>query len=104
MQNLLSNAWKYSAKCSESEIEVRSFSQTEEEKVFYVRDNGVGFDITQAKTLFAPFQRMHSQKDFPGTGIGLTSVQRIISKHRGKVWIDSVLGETTSVYFSLPNG
>lgn len=100
MQNLLSNAWKYSSKCVEAQIEVGIDVQTD--KVFYVRDNGVGFDISKAKTLFSPFQRMHSQKDFPGTGLGLASVQRIINRHGGRIWIDSAVDKGVTVYFSLP--
>lgn len=102
MQNLLSNAWKYSSKCLEAKIKVGSFLRAEKERAFFVEDNGVGFDTSTAQTLFSPFQRMHSQKDFPGTGIGLASVQRIITRHGGEIWIDSQLGKGTKVYFSLP--
>ncbi|MBI4854582.1 MAG: GHKL domain-containing protein [Acidobacteria bacterium] len=102
MQNLLSNAWKYSSKSAESKIKVGVSSYTEKDKTFFVQDNGVGFDKSKAQTLFSPFQRMHSQKDFPGTGVGLTSVRRIITRHGGKIWIDSIVDKGTTVYFSLP--
>lgn len=100
MQNLLSNAWKYSSKSIEAKIKVGSFIR--EEKAFFVEDNGVGFDMSKAQSLFSPFQRMHSQKEFPGTGVGLASTQRIITRHGGKIWVDSQVGQGTKVYFSLP--
>lgn len=103
MQNLLSNAWKYSSKVLEAKIKVGSIFLTEKERAFFVEDNGVGFDQSKANNLFSPFQRMHSQKDFPGTGIGLASVQQIITRHNGKVWLESSLNKGTKVYFIIPN-
>lgn len=100
MENLLSNAWKYSSKKNRSRLE---FGQLELDgkKVLYVRDNGAGFDMSKAEKLFRPFQRMHSDLEFSGTGLGLSSVQRIIHKHGGKIWFESEIDQGTTFYFTL---
>ncbi len=98
--NLLSNAWKYSSKRPDARVEVGM--QAGLTPVYFVRDNGAGFDMQQAQRLFAPFQRLHSQAEFTGTGVGLTTVQRIIHKHGGEIWADSAVGQGAAFSFTLP--
>jgi light-regulated signal transduction histidine kinase (bacteriophytochrome) len=100
--NLISNAIKYSAKKENPKIEIGSI-QRENEVVHYVKDNGVGFDTAYADKLFGVFQRLHKASDFEGNGVGLAIVQRIISKHGGRVWAESKPNEGASFYFSLPD-
>jgi light-regulated signal transduction histidine kinase (bacteriophytochrome) len=99
--NLLSNAFKFTARCAAARVEVGALRQGEE-TVYYVRDNGVGFDMRYAERLFGVFQRLHAQEDFEGTGIGLSIVHRIVTRHGGRVWAESRLGEGTTLYFTLP--
>jgi PAS domain S-box-containing protein len=99
--NLISNAAKYSSNNSIPKIEIGSFIKAGE-TVFYVKDNGVGFDEKYKNKLFKVFQRLHSTQEFEGTGIGLAIVEKIISKHDGKVWADAELGKGACFYFSIP--
>jgi signal transduction histidine kinase len=99
--NLISNAIKYSGKRDKSDIEIGSFNVSEGIG-FYVRDNGVGFNMEYKDKLFGVFQRLHKADEFEGTGVGLALVKRIISRHGGKIWADSKLGEGATFYFSLP--
>ena len=99
--NLISNAIKYSAKKENPFIEVQS-EQVENEIIFSVSDNGAGFDMQYAHKLFGVFQRLHSSNEFDGTGVGLALVQRIISKHGGRIWADSEVDKGTIFYFAIP--
>jgi light-regulated signal transduction histidine kinase (bacteriophytochrome) len=100
LQNLLGNAWKYTSKTAEPRIEIGIAEQTGKQ-AYFVRDNGVGFDMTYANKLFQPFQRLHKATEFAGTGIGLATVQRIIHRHGGEVWAESKVGEGATFYFTL---
>lgn len=99
MENLLGNAWKFSAHRAHTEI---SIGLLPERKAFFVRDNGAGFDMANAGRLFGPFQRFHSSAEFPGTGIGLATVSRIIARHGGHIWAESLEGSGTTFFFTLP--
>jgi PAS domain S-box-containing protein len=100
LDNLLGNAWKYSAMRDSALIEVGRMALGEEE-VLYVRDNGAGFDMAVAEKLFTPFQRLHSAKIFPGSGIGLSTVKRIITRHGGRIWAEAEVDKGACFYFTL---
>ncbi len=101
LENLLGNAWKFTAKKAEARIEVRQSIGESGAKVFTVRDDGAGFNMRYADKLFGAFQRLHSNKEFPGTGIGLATVQRIVHRHRGRIWAESKIGQGASFCFTL---
>jgi light-regulated signal transduction histidine kinase (bacteriophytochrome) len=100
VQNLVENAWKFTAKRDGATIEFGTAAE-DAEICCYVRDNGAGFDPAFASKLFQPFQRLHSVAEFPGTGIGLASVQRIIERHGGRVWAEGAVGRGATFYFTL---
>jgi PAS domain S-box-containing protein len=100
MENLLTNALKFSAKAEMPVIQIGA-TRMEEEEVFFVRDNGIGFDMKESGNLFTPFERLHNGREYPGTGIGLVTVKRIINRHGGRVWFESAPGEGAIFYFTL---
>jgi PAS domain S-box-containing protein len=100
LENLLGNAWKFTGKKTMAEIEFGSTTK-DNKKVYFVRDNGAGFDMEYAEKLFAPFQRLHNAEEYPGTGIGLATVRRIINRHGGTVRAEGLPGEGATFYFTL---
>jgi len=102
LMNLLGNSFKFTGKTNDARIEF-GCAATQEKNTFYVRDNGVGFDMTYVRNMFAPFQRMHTLSEFPGTGIGLAIVQRIIHRHGGQVWAEGKVNGGATFYFTLEN-
>ena len=100
LENLIGNAWKYTQKTAEARIQVGA-TAVDGIKVYFVRDNGVGFDMEKAHDLFKPFQRLHDSADFQGTGIGLATVQRIVERHGGRVWGEGEVGRGATFCFTL---
>jgi signal transduction histidine kinase len=100
LQNLMGNAWKYSSHTDCARIEV-GMGEANGERYFYVRDNGAGFDMAYADKLFTPFHRLHNAKEFDGTGIGLASVKRIITRHGGRIWAEAAPGAGATFFFTL---
>src|SRR5437879_8219486 len=100
LENLLGNSWKFTSKIPESVIEF-GVQRAEEQPVYYVRDNGAGFDVAYTEQLFGPFQRLHADEEFPGTGIGLATTQRIIHRHDGKIWAEGTVDHGATFYFTL---
>jgi light-regulated signal transduction histidine kinase (bacteriophytochrome) len=103
LENLLGNAWKFTARRDQPRIEVGA-TQRNGSRLYFIRDNGAGFNMAHANRLFGVFQRLHTQDEFPGTGVGLATVRRIFSRHGGEVWAESRVNEGATFYFTLPNG
>ena len=99
--NLLGNAWKFTSRTEHARIEMSQ--KPGEEGVFYVRDNGAGFDMAYTQHLFAPFQRLHRAQEFEGSGVGLATVQRIVFRHGGRIWADAKVNEGATFFFTLPD-
>jgi light-regulated signal transduction histidine kinase (bacteriophytochrome) len=100
LRNLLENAWKFTGKCKQTRIEF-GVTRQEGEKVYFIKDNGAGFNMKYSDKLFQPFQRLHSEKEYEGTGIGLAIVQGVIRRHGGRVWGESEKGRGATFYFTL---
>lgn len=100
LTNLLGNAWKYTGKTSKPRIEFGSYNK-DNEIIFFIRDNGAGFSMEYADKLFKPFQRLHSESEFSGTGVGLPIVQRVINRHGGRIWAEAEIGKGAAFYFTL---
>jgi signal transduction histidine kinase len=101
LANLLGNAWKFTGKVPQARIEFGALSREGGDRVFFVRDNGAGFEVGYVHKLFGPFQRLHSTREFPGSGIGLATVQRIVARHGGKVWAEGAPDQGAIFYFTL---
>ncbi len=101
MENLLSNAWKFTGRRTGARIEF-GVAEQEGKRVYFVRDNGAGFNMAYVNKLFVPFQRLHTPAEFPGTGIGLATVQRVIRRHGGRVWAEGAVEKGATFYFTLP--
>ncbi len=104
MENLLENAWKFTSKTTQAEISVGQKSDADGQPVFFVSDNGAGFDMVYVNKLFTPFQRLHGVTEFPGLGIGLATVSRVIARHGGRLWAEAMPGQGASFFFTLPGG
>jgi light-regulated signal transduction histidine kinase (bacteriophytochrome) len=100
LENLVSNAWKYTSRTAQARVSIGT-EAGENGPVYFVRDNGVGFDMKYVDKLFVPFQRLHPETEFPGNGIGLVTVQRIVARHGGRIWADAKPDEGATFYFTL---
>ncbi|KYF75218.1 hypothetical protein BE17_02895 [Sorangium cellulosum] len=101
LENVLGNAWKFTANRARAEVELGVTPRDGAPPVYFVRDNGAGFDMAYAQNLFTPFQRLHAASEFEGTGVGLAIVSRVISKHGGKAWFDAAVGRGATLHFTL---
>jgi light-regulated signal transduction histidine kinase (bacteriophytochrome) len=102
LENLLDNAWKYTAHTEGARVDVGSQLESNM-RTYFVRDNGVGFDMAYSGKLFGPFQRLHAESQYPGTGIGLVTVQRILARHGGRIWAEAAPNQGATFYFTIPD-
>jgi signal transduction histidine kinase len=100
--NLIANAWKFTRDIKDARIDIGANDASDGGRVFFVRDNGPGFDMAQAQRLFAPFVRLHTDESFEGTGIGLATVRKIMERHGGTVWADAAPAAGACFFFALP--
>jgi len=100
LENLLGNAWKFTGKRPRARIEL-GVTQDDGHRVYFVQDDGAGFDMAYANKIFGAFQRLHAMTEFSGTGIGLATVQRIIHRHGGRIWAEAAVGQGATFYFTL---
>ncbi|HVY18721.1 MAG TPA: response regulator [Bauldia sp.] len=100
MENLMGNAWKFTGKADDPRVEVGK-TEARQGEAFYIRDNGAGFDMALADKMFQPFRRLHSEAEFPGTGVGLATIHRVIDRHGGRVWAEGKVGEGATFFFTL---
>ena len=101
MENLLNNAWKFTRYTKDAEVQIGTTEQNGN-LTYFVKDNGVGFDMKESEKLFNPFQRFYDHKKFEGSGIGLATVKRIINKHGGRIWAESEIDKGTTIFFTIP--
>jgi light-regulated signal transduction histidine kinase (bacteriophytochrome) len=106
LQNLIRNAWKFTSKREVTRIEfgMMNYKMENQEPVYFIRDNGAGFAMLYAKKIFEPFKRVHTEKEFSGTGVGLSIVQRVINRHDGKIWAEGEVDKGATFYFTLGTG
>lgn len=104
MENLLGNAWKYTSRQPDPRIEFGTLKEKNGATIYYVRDNGAGFNMAYAEKLFTPFERLHSGDEYPGIGVGLATVKRILQRHGGRVWAESETGKGAVFYFGPVSG
>ena len=102
LENLFGNAWKFTRNASHPKVEFGS-TMAKDKTVYFVRDNGAGFDMQHENKLFTPFQRLHSSQDFSGSGIGLATVRRVINRHGGRIWAESDGKSGATFYFTIPS-
>jgi len=101
LENLLGNAWKFTSRRAHAHIEFGVEPHPDGKTTYFVRDDGAGFDMDYAAKLFNPFERLHNEKEFPGIGIGLATVQRIIQRQGGRVWAKGEVGKGATFYFTI---